>query len=80
MTRKSLKSGYWMEGYRWSPSTMNRARFFYRWATIIRLTNDTLWADQAVRAIAVAHTLLPDDAAITRERDAVTAWRASVMC
>jgi hypothetical protein len=59
---------------------MNRARFFYRWATIIRLTNDTLWADQAVRAIAVAHTLLPDDAAITRERDAVTAWRASVMC
>ena len=79
MAMKSLKTGYWMEGYKWSPSTMYKAKFWYRYATIIRLTNDTRWAEQAVRGIGVAHTLLPDDAAIARERDAVMAWKASLL-
>lgn len=78
MAMKSLKTGYWMEGYRWSPSTMHKAKFWYRYATIIRLTNDTRWAEQAVRGIGIAHTLLPDDAAVARERDAVVAWKASL--
>ena len=78
MAMKSLKTGYWMEGYRWSPSTMHKAKFWYRYVTIIRLTNDTRWAEQAVHGIGIAHTLLPDDAAVARERDAVVAWKASL--
>jgi hypothetical protein len=78
MAMKALTTGYWMKGFKWSPSTMHKAKFWYRYATIIRLTNDTHWAEQAVRGIGVAHTLLPDDAAIARERDAVVAWKASL--
>ena len=78
MAMKSLETGCWMEGYKWSPSTMHKAKFWYRYATIMRLTNDTRSAEDAVRAIGVAHRLLPDDAAVARERDAVVAWKASL--
>jgi hypothetical protein len=76
MILQSLKKDYWMPGYRWQPSDMQKAKLRYRQALLIRLTDEVRSAQTAVRSIELAHRLFPDDAVIARERTAVLAWSA----
>lgn len=75
---QSLKEGYWIPGYKWKPSNLHKAKFCYRMALFFRLVDDWSSVRTAVDAIERAHRLLPHDASIAKEREAILAWSSAL--
>jgi hypothetical protein len=71
---QSLRSNYWMEGYRHRPLVQHLVKLRYRFALFLRLQAEPGTADRAWRFIEGAMRLQPGNSAIAKERDNILAW------
>ncbi|KAF2449625.1 hypothetical protein P171DRAFT_427802 [Karstenula rhodostoma CBS 690.94] len=75
MAIRSTRKDFWLPGFRWQPTDVHKAKLGYRRALFFRLEGNRQSIPYAVSSIENAHRLLPDDAAITKERETILAWR-----
>lgn len=71
---KSLRNGFWMQGYKYRPSTKQLAKLRFRMALLLRLTAEPGTEYQALGYIEKALQLEPGDAALLQERKNIRAW------
>lgn len=71
---QSTRENFWSTGHTFRPSDKDLAELCYRRALCLRLTSHPGSAAEALEFIDIAFRLLPQDAAIVRERQAILQW------
>ncbi|KAF2866886.1 hypothetical protein BDV95DRAFT_503555 [Massariosphaeria phaeospora] len=73
-TELAMSKGYWMSNYTWRPSIHWLADIYRKLATLIRLTDDRVYAREALTMLECAQTILPWELSIERQKQDILAW------
>ncbi|EUC48936.1 hypothetical protein COCMIDRAFT_85905 [Bipolaris oryzae ATCC 44560] len=70
----SLKQDYWMKGYKHAVSVAHKAKYYFRYATFLRLQADPGNKERALGFIDLALRKQPGDLGILREKEKILEW------